>query len=1021
MNPAQYTIQKETISWLAVVLLLVGGYIAFGILGRYEDPAFVIRQAVVLTPYPGATAAQVAEEVSDPIEAAIQQLQEVKEITSISRPGESEVQVEIEMRFAPGQNDLEQIWDKLRRKVADAQNQLPPGAGPSFVNDDFGDVYAVFYALHGDEYTLTELKDYAEDLRKELLLVDGVAKIAFFGAPSEAVFVEVSRATAARFGVSLETVYQALSKQTIITPAGDMVVDDARVRISPGEPAPSLESLKELLIGVGDEGRLVTLGDVATLSRGVKEPPRSLLRYNGHQAVGIGVSNVAGGNVVEMAANVEKRLAEIESERPLGMNLGVISNQGESVSASVRSFFYNLAAAIGIVVGVLLVFMGLRSGLIIGVVLLLIVAGTLIAMAADGIDMHRVSLGALIIALGMLVDNAIVVTDAMLMRIRGGEDRVKVAREVVASTMWPLLGGTAVGILAFSAIGFSPTGMGEYAGSLFWVIGYSLFLSWLLAITITPLLCCRLLPGPPKGGVKQPYQGIVYRFYGGLLQRVLKRPFTTLAAIAVLLVASVFAMGYVPPGFMPDSSRPQFVVDYWRPQGTEIKSTDQGLARVEEIVAAKEGVTAVTSFIGSGGLRFMLTYNSEPANTSYGQLLVDVEDYSVMPELISSLQRELDESFPEAAIKVWKFMLGRPLPSKIEAQFRGPDHDVLRELAEQAKAVMVEDGGAVGVKDDWRGKVPALRPVVNDTAARRAGVSQADVNAALQTALTGRTIGTFRDGSDLLPIIARSPEEERAEALNLDAVQVVSPTTGLAVPMGQLVTGFGVVFEDTLIRRKDRFPTIKAQCDPPAGEIAGPLFSRLRPKIEAIELPPGYELTWDGEYEASRESNEGLAISAPYGFAAMILAVVLMFNAIRQPLIIWLTAPLALIGVAFGLLVFQTPFEFMAILGFLSLIGMLVKNSIVLVDQVDVERRAGKTLFPAIVDSSVSRLSPVAMGAITTILGVAPLLGDPFFKSMAVVIMFGLAFATLLTLLVVPLFYLLFFRGRERRAGRART
>jgi len=1021
MNPAIATIRKETISWLSVVLILVGGYIAFNSLGRYEDPEFVIRQAVIVTPYPGASAQQVAEEVTDPIEAAIQQLQEVKKVTSISRPGESEVQVEIKMNFAPERRDLEQVWDKLRRKIADAQRQLPPGAGPSFVNDDFGDVFALFLALTGEGYSLTELQDYANDLRKELLLVDGVAKVSFYGAPQEAVFVEISSARAARLGVPLGQVYDALRQQNLITAAGDIEIDGARVRIAPADPAPDIAALRELRIGVGPDARLITLGDLASITREVREPARTYMRYNGQPAIGIGISNVSGGNVVTTGDNVRQRLAELLPRQPVGMELQAISYQSDSVRASINNFIANLLAAIGIVVAVLLVFMGLRSGLIIGGVLLLIVAGTLIAMALDGIDMHRVSLGALIIALGMLVDNAIVVTDAMLVRIQAGEDKLKVAREVVASTIWPLLGGTAVGILAFSAIGFSPTGMGEYAGSLFWVIAYSLFLSWVFAITITPLLCYRFFkPKPGAGGAAGgadagaaavvPYNGFIYRAYRGLLDRVLARPWRSLAVLLALLVVSIFGLRWVPPGFMPDSARPQFVVDYWLPQGTDIHTTSEGLRALEDFVAGQEGVTNVTSFIGAGGLRFMLTYSPEAPNTAYGQLLVDVTDYAVLPGLIDRLQAAFPQKFPDAQVKAWKFMLGKPLPSKIEAVFRGPDPTVLRSLAEQAKAIMASDPEAVGIKDDWRGRVPVIRPVINETAARRAGVSVIDINAALQQNFTGSSIGVYRDGDTLLPIIARAPDAERGDLDSLDTVLVFSPTSGASLPLSQFVSRYETVFEDTIIRRQDRFAAIKAQCDPPAGQLAGPLFERLRPQIEAIPLPPGYALKWDGEYEASRESNEGLAISAPYGFAAMVLAVILMFNALRQPLVIWLTTPLAVIGVTIGLLIFQAPFEFMAILGFLSLIGMLVKNAIVLVDQIDIERNAGRPLVPAIIDSALSRIRPVAMGAITTILGVAPLLFDPFFRSMTVVIMFGLAFATVLTLVVVPIYYLLFFR-----------
>jgi multidrug efflux pump subunit AcrB len=719
--------------------------------------------------------------------------------------------------------------------------------------------------LTGEGYDLAELKEYAEDLRKELLLVDGVAKVSLHGAPQEAVFVEISNSRAARLGIPLAKVYEVLRQQNLINPAGSLDVDGTRIRLSPADPAPDLESLRQIRLGVGPESRIITLGDLAELSMGIRQPPRILMGYNGQPALGIGISNVTGGNIVDLGDAVRMRLAELESQQPLGMELHDVSYQGDSVRQSVNDFLKNLVAAVVIVVAVLLAFMGLKSGLIIGFILLLIVSGTLICMFFAGIDMHRVSLGALIIALGMLVDNAIVVTDAMRLRIRAGEDPLKVAREVVTSTIWPLFGGTAVGILAFSAIGFSPTGMGEYAGSLFWVIAYSLLLSWILAITITPLLCYRLFRPKPSASGEEAYNGLVYRGYRALLGWVLPHRAISLTVLGVLLVLAVFGFRFVPSGFMPDSARPQFVVDYWLPQGTDIHRTQQDIQAAEQLVLDKPGVTGVTSFIGAGGLRFMLTYSPEPPNTAYGQLLVDVEDFRVIPGLVNDVQEELSAAFPQAEIKAWKFMLGSPIPSKIEAVFSGPDSTVLRQLAEQAKQIMREDGEAVGIKDDWRNKVPVIRPLINELAVRRTGLSPTDVNAALQTTFGGTNIGVFRDGDRMLPIVAQPPKGQRDSLASIETLLVSGGTAPRPVPLAQLVTGFETIYEDTLIRRLDRFPTIKAQCDPPAGELAGPLFNRLRPQIEAIEIPPGYSMTWDGEYEASRESNEGLAISAPMG------------------------------------------------------------------------------------------------------------------------------------------------------------
>lgn len=1012
MNLAAATLDKRTIAWLCCLLLLLGGWISYQQLGRFEDPEFVIRQAVIATPYPGALPTQVAEEVTDIIEGAVQQLQEVKEVTSVSSLGLSRVTVEIDLSFSRSRDDLEQVWDKLRRKIADAQQQLPPGAGPSRVNDDFGEVYALLFAVTGDGYSLEQIRDYVEVLERELVLVPGVARVATLGAPQDAIYVEIEAARAAQLGITREQIDEALRRHNAVSAAGDLRVGTQRIRIIPKGQADSVAAIGNILLGTGSGDQVIYLKDVASISRGTLEPPRVLVGYDGQPAIGLGVSNVAGGNVVAMGDAVRARLVELESQRPVGMELNVVSYQSDSVRAAVSGFVWNLIAAVVIVVGVLVLFMGLRSGLIVGAVLLLTVAGTLIAMHLDGIAMQRISLGALIIALGMLVDNAIVVTDGILVRLQRGEDRRDAAIEVVQSTQWPLLGGTAVGILAFSAIGLSPTDMGEYAGSLFWVILYSMLLSWLLAVTITPLLCVSLLSVEPSAAAKDARHPVLDR-YSNLLRTLLRHRLVTGLALLALLVAGVAGFGLVPPGFMPESARPQFVVDLYLPQGTDIAVTAAELQKVEASVRAKPGVTHATSFVGQGGLRFMLTYAPEEPSSAYGQLLVDVDQVDRIDTLVSELQQELTAAHPDAAIKVWKFMLGRGGGKKIEAAFRGPDPEVLRRLAEEAKAIMAADPGAVAIQDDWREKVAVLRPVLDPLAAERAGVDVSRISAALNRTFSGEQVGVYREGETLVPILARAPLAERDDAAALDNVQVYSPTAGRSLPVGQLITGTDLEWVDAIVRRVDRFPTIKAQADPLPGELSGPVLERLRPQIDSIALPPGYALEWQGEYKASGEANAGLAISAPYGFAAMVLAVVVMFNALRQPLVIWLTVPLAIVGVTIGLLLFQVPFEFMAILGFLSLIGMLVKNAIVLVDQADAERKTGRAGLAPLLDAAASRARPVFLGALTTILGVAPLLFDPFFKSMAVTIMFGLAFATLLTLVVVPLLYAVLFGMRE--------
>ncbi|MEH0388415.1 efflux RND transporter permease subunit VexD [Vibrio mimicus] len=1016
MDIARYTIAKRTSVWVLIALTLIGGYISYLQLGRFEDPEFVIRQAVIITPYPGATAQEVSDEVTDVIEGAVQALQELKEVKSVSMQGRSEVTVEIKLEFAKSSAQLQQVWDKLRRKVADAQRQLPPGAGASIVNDDFSDVYALFYAVTGEGFSDKQLQDYVDTLRRELVLVPGVAKAATLAEQQEAIFIEMSSERMAEFGLSVERVLQVLQKQSLVTVAGSVDANAMRIPVIPTSKISSFADLNNLQVAVGSNNAVVRLGDIANISRGYTEPASMLMRYNGQRAIGFGISNVTGGNVVEMGDAVKARLAELEGQRPLGMELHVISMQSDSVRASVANFIDNLIAAVAIVFVVLLLFMGIRSGVIIGFVLLLTVAGTLCVMLIDDIAMQRISLGALIIALGMLVDNAIVVTDGVLVRFQQepNADKQQVVSEVVNTTKWPLLGGTVVGIFAFSAIGLSPSDMGEYAGSLFWVILYSMFLSWVFAVTVTPMLCHDFLRVKAQNLQAKPSKLVTG--YKNVLQWVLSHRVVSCLMLLGTLIAAIWGAQFIPPGFMPESQRPQFVVDVYLPQGSDIHRTEQVVASIEKDVAQKEGITNITSFIGGGGLRFMLTYSPEARNPSYGQLLIDIDDYTKIAPLVGELQSELDAKYPDASIKVWKFMLGRGGGKKIEAGFKGPDSHVLRQLAEQAKAIMHDDPNLIAVQDDWRQQVPVLQPVYSAQEAQRLGLTTQEISAAIAQTLSGRNVGVYREGNDLIPLIVRAPESERHHERAIENSEVFSAQTGRYIPVSQLVDSVNTVYQDALLRRINRMPTILVQADPAPGVMTADAFNTVREKIEQIELPAGYELIWYGEYKASKDANEGLVISAPYGFAAMILAVVFMFNAMRQPLVIWMTAPFAVVGVTIGLIAFQTPFEFMAILGFLSLIGMMVKNAIVLVDQADAEIREGKDAYFAIIDAAVSRARPVLLGAFTTILGVAPLLVDPFFKSMAVTIMFGLLFATILTLVVIPLFYAVFFRVKVTKA-----
>lgn len=1014
MDLARFALEKRLISFVATFLILFAGYFAYTVLPRFEDPEFVIRQAQIVTPYPGASAEEVAEEVTEVIENALQQLQGIDEVRSVSSPGLSTVTAEFTIASTPDYPELNQKFSQMRSKILDAQSALPPNARESQVYDDFGDVYAQYYAIVGDGFTISDLYEYAKDLQRELVTVDGVSKVVLNGVQEQVIYVEYTPARLTELGLTPGQIQQLLEGQNLVTPAGSITAGSARLSVRPESAVGSLEAIEALLITNTQTGTSFRLGDIATVYRGLKEPASSLLYRDGQQAIGLGISNTLGGNVVNMADAVNARIAELEKDRPIGIHVLPISDQGESVKASVDDFVVNVVVALAIVVGTLLIFMGLRSGVLMGGILLVTVSGTLMGMYLYGLDMQRISLGALIIALGMLVDNAIVVVEGTLVRVQRGEDASEASRAVVRQTMWPLLGGTIVGILAFSPIGFSPDNTGEYAGSLFWTIAIALLFSWLVAIWLTPYYCTLLLKAGRADLVKRenPMLG-AYRRLLGLAIRV---RWITVALAVALFVSAVALFSAVPPGFFPSSTREQFVIDYFLPQGADISQTEADLQEIAEFARGLDGVTGTNSVVGGGHLRFMLIYESENNNPAYGQILVDVEDFSIIENLRATLQNHIDETYPEANAKVWNFVLGPGGGSKVEARFFGPDAAVLRSLAGKAKAIMAE-AGAVAVKDDWREQVKVVRPVLDINNARRLGLTQGEISNAIYGHLTGTTLGVYREADELRNIVMRPIKAARNDIGQLRNIQVFSQTAGGYIPINQVVERFDIVFEAGNLRRIDRKLAITAQADNAPGVLSGDLFDAVRTPIEAIDLPPGYSFEWKGEFGNSAEANAGLASTMPLGFGAMFIVVLFLFNAWRQTIIIWLVVPLSLIGVIYGLAGTQTPLEFMAILGILSLTGMLIKNGIVLIDETDSQIEAGKARMGAIVDAAVSRVRPVSLGVLTTVLGVVPLLWDPFFKSLAVVIICGLSFATILTLIVVPTLYAIFFRVNQSETG----
>lgn len=1022
MNPGVFSVHNNRTVFVAMLLAVIGGYVAYNRLGRLEDPEFTIKQALVITPYPGASAEEVAIEVTNPIETACQQLGQLDFVESESARGQSVVIVRVKDQY--DRHRIPQVWDELRRKINDVQPRLPPSVrGRSMVVDNFGDVFGVFLAITGDGYSFPELRRYAEFLRRELLLVENVKSVDLFAPQEEVVFLEISRHRLAQLGLNEEQIYSKLQERNIAADGGRVRVGDQHIAIDPKGEFASAEDMLNLVIGSDRSGRQLFLKDVATIERGNREPPRRLLRYDGKPAIGIGISTVLGGNVVVMGDGIRKKLDELRQHQPIGIEFGEINFQPQAVRSAVNEFMWNLGKAVSIVVVVLLLAMGWRTSLIIGVVLFMTIMATFLVMSFHGdLLMERVSLGALIIALCMLTDNAIIVVETCKVGIEKGEDKLEVVRDAVAQNQWPLFGATAIGILAFAAIGVSDDASGEVANSLFWVILISLSLSWVSSVTITPLLSYYIFQPNTGGGAEQKdaYDSLPFRLYRGILRFALRFRWGVIVACILAFAAAIYGFRDVKQSFFPNPDRPQFMVDVFLPAGTHIRETEAFAGDVQQYLQKLPNVTHVTSFIGSGGMRFLLTYSPERENRAFVQFLVDVDDWKKIGGLTGEVQKHIDDTYPNANAVAKKFLLGPGDGGRVQARFQGPDPAKLREIGDRAVKILQSEPTAVCVRSDWREPVQVLRPDLHDLQARRNGITRVEVAQALETSFEGRIVGFYREPGDagggtfpqetrLLPIIARPPVSERDDVSVINSLQIWSPAAGRMIPMSQVATGAEVVWENPIIMRRDRFPTLTVHADPRTG-LPSQLFDRVRSQIEQLELPAGYALEWGGEHEDSTRARASVFRPVPYFLAVMIFICVCLFNSIRATALMWLIMPLAIVGVTAGLLITNMPFTFMALLGVLSLGGELIKMQIVVLSKIIAEIDKGKAPYQAILDGATTKVRPVCMVVFTTVLGMIPLLKDPFFGAMAAGLMFGLAFATLLCLIVTPVLYSIFFR-----------
>jgi multidrug efflux pump subunit AcrB len=987
-------------------------------LGQLEDPEFTVKTAMVMTTYPGASAAEVELEVTDPIELAIQEMPQVKNVSSCSRAGLSMITIDILPKHKA--DELDQVWDVLRKKVRDAKPSLPDSAGEPIIADDFGDVYGFLMAITADGFTYGELERYVDHLKKELSIVKGVNRAELWGVQQECIYIDVQQARLATLGLNLDDVYQTLTKQNLVVDAGGVDIESERLRVQVSGEFKSTDEIANLIIrGRRDSNQhnvrnLTRIRDVAEIRRGYVEPASKIMRYDGKTAIAMSLSNASGVNAVDLGRAIDVRLEELIENLPVGIEVHRISWQSNLVDESINAFMVNLAQAVIIVLIVLWIAIGFRSAMVVGLCgLIFTIIATFLFMKIFGIDLQRMSLGALVISMGMMVDNAIVVADGMLVRLQRGMDKTKAAIEAASLPSLPLLGATVIAVLTFYPIAASDEAAGEYCATLFSVVALSLMISWLLAVTITPLMCIGLIKvpknAPPEG---EEYSGKLYVGFGKLLHLCLRFRWMVLAVFAGLLFLSGVAFKWVDQMFFPESARQQFMVDYWAPEGTRIQQVSADMHEIEKKLMADDRISGVSTFIGAGPPRFYLPVSPEDPNSSYGQFIVNTHSFKDVGGLIETIQDMADANIANARLVSRRYGLGPFEPWPVEARFSGPaiaDPEILRDLARQATDIMNASPEALIVRADWRERTKKIVYEYDQVNARWTSIARSDIADASRRAYDGLTVGQYREKDKQLPIRLRHEEPERKRFTDhLDGLQVRAGMAAQSIPVSQVTTSIETQWEDPMIWRWDRRRSITAQG---VGKNLTTTFrADILDAIEAIELPRGYSMEWDGEFRSSVDAQQSLVPGVVPMMIVVALIVVALFNAYRPLGIILIIIPFVLIGITAGLLITGQPFGFVALLGAMSLAGMMIKNAIVLLDQMEIELKEGKAPYQAVVDSAISRLRPVLLAAGTTILGVLPLLKDVFWVSMAVTIMFGLAVGTFLTMILLPVLYCIFYK-----------
>lgn len=1009
MSLPEYSLKNRKVVWFFLFVLLAGGALGFVTLGKKEDSVFVIKSASLVCSYPGATPLEVEQLVTEPIEREVQSMRLVHKITSESYYGLSKILVELDP--ATRASEIPQLWDELRRKVLNIQPRLPAGASPVTVADDFGDVYGIYYGLSVDGgFTWAELRDWAQRIKTALVTVDGVQKVSLFGEQTPVVNVYVNLAALANFAIRPETIVATIGQQNTIVNSGEKQAGALQIQILEAGTYKGLDDISNQMLTAAS-GKQYRLGDIARVERGYADPPQTLMRVDGRRAVGIGISTEAQVDVVKTGEKIIRVLDGLTRQMPVGMDLTVLYPENRIAQQANATFVLNLAESVAIVILIIMLVMGFRAGVLIGSSLLFSIGGTLLLMQFLGEGLNRTSLAGFIIAMGMLVDNAIVVTDNAQQAMLRGVARRRAVVDGANAPRWSLLGATLIAIFSFLPLYLAPSSVAEIVKPLFVVLALSLLLSWVLALTQTPLFGDFMLRVNPAA--HDPYDTKFYRAFDRLLAALLRWRWGVVAGVVALFAAALAVMGLMPQNFFPSLDKPYFRADVLLPEGYNIRDTERNLRTMEEWLHAQPEVKTVSVTMGSTPPRYYLASSSVSLRPNFGNILVELHDKGQTEAVEARFNAYVRAMCPDVWLRSSLFKLSPVPDAAIEFGFIGDDIDTLRRLTQAAEEIMWRTAGTVNIRNSWGNRVPTWLPLYSQMKGQRIGVTRSQMAQGITIATQGYRLGEYREGDQFMPILLKDENIDTYNLTNLQALPIFTPA-GKVYSIEQATDGFRFEYRVGVVKRYNRQRVMKAQCDPGRGVNTMRLYAALRDSVlRGVVLPEGYSMKVFGEQESQQESNSALARYMPLTMVLIFIVLLLLFRNYREPTVILLMIPLIFIGVVLGLAVTGKVFNFFSLLGLLGLVGMNIKNAVVLVEQIGVLRSEGKGAYEALTAATRSRIVPVAMASGTTILGMLPLLFDSMFGAMAATIMGGLLVATLLTVCVLPVVYAIFYNIRK--------